>query len=645
MDVFEKVQKYIDKSASGEEEEHDFFYFEPWDVEERTPDILQKAKDDGFDLTDPTLVDQFGSDPHPFQTGYMLSNNKFRALNGGSQIGKSYAPKVEVWIMATGQIPYALRYEKGVDTGVKRKVTDENIRRFGRRNIDSEEVIDYNVKANKDGTWNCGNILGVGIYPSEKIAPPGSQIWIGTYSEAKTTYWWPSLADNMHNEFPEKFYDRTKGNNGLNKTDGIVYTQRGCRIMFLTYEMGHKRFEAKMAWAFIGDEEMPDQDIYNSAIQHAIWRSIVMTPLNGITFMKDILFPADKSKLIDIFHATQYDSPYQDKNDLESRRSGMAKWYRGSRIWGIFTDITGQPFYDREKLNMWLRSFTKVHKWATFAPTDKYFGIKSQPRITPILGLMDTPVRMYNADADDLMSTWRIYEDRKPGIGYLLTCDPSEGAETPDEVGDIAAAIISRQPIGEETKPVIVATIRSTLEAKPFARSCSFAMRYYNNAVCAAERGRGSANEAFGIEVEDYPHWFKFVTTQNSTGRQREKKGFDTNASTRDTIFDDIGDWLDEFNEEEYPCIPDEPLLRELSAAVVGKTASGKKRCDHTSNGTLDSAVAFGIMCYIHKNNPDQIKCNVREEPRQTNRSRFRKSEKSKVPCGLSGLGYRNGGS
>jgi len=649
MDVFDRLNEDLDRIADGDQEAHAFYFFEPWDVEKRPEEIIAKALEDGIDLRDPDFIRYVGQDPHQFQSGYMLSINKLRIMLGGSQIGKSFAPKIETAIMTTGEIPFSLRYDLGVDTKIKRKTTKENILRFGRFDSSSGEFIDFNWKSPESKgwkEWDCGNIIGVGVYPQEKIAPPGSQIWIGTFKEAKVNYWWPSVAENLYKEFPESFYDRTRGNKGTNKQDGIVYADRDCLVKFITYEQGHDRFEAKMAWSYIGDEEMPNSDIWHSAQEHAKFRSIVMTPLNGITWSKKLIFPKNRNKDIQVFHATQYDSPYQDKEDIEIKRKGMESWYRGSRCWGFFTEIKGEPFYDRKKILKWIASYSRVYEWKKFQPSKTYHEMISKPHITHLPGLMDTPVNSVLCSQTNKMNTWRVYEDPIPGVGYVLTIDPSEGAETPEAVGDICAATMSRPPMKEkeEIKPVMVATIRSTLETIQFARVCSYGLRHYNNALLAPEHGRGSANATLKLELDEYPYWYFLTTTQDSTGKQREKKGFDVNSATRDIIFELVRDWLDDFEEDEYPYIPDEPLLKELAAAVLSVKGE-KKRCDHTSEGTLDSAITFGIMCYIYKFDANQIRCNVEYTAKKKAISRFKKQPlQQKAPCGMSSIGYRNGG-
>ncbi|HUT59615.1 MAG TPA: hypothetical protein VNA25_17350, partial [Phycisphaerae bacterium] len=63
-------------------------------------------------------------------------------------------------------------------------------------------------------------------------------------------------------------------------------------------------------------------------------------------------------------------------------------------------------------------------------------------------------------------------------------------------------------------------------------------------------------------------------------------------------------------DENTYPECPDEWILREAAGAVVGKTRGGATRCDHPTNGTLDSLTAWGILWFVmQKEYNRQIKC------------------------------------
>jgi hypothetical protein len=172
--------------------------------------------------------------------------------------------------------------------------------------------------------------------------------------------------------------------------------------------------------------------------------------------------------------------------------------------------------------------------------------------------------------------------------------------------------------------------------ADVFARG----LRYYNNALLASESAvRGGANATFVNELNDWPYWFYFETTNDATGKVQSKKGFDTNASTRESLFDLAKDWINSFDVEAYPYIPDYDILRELYEAIQVETKSGKFKCDHTKKGTLDSVMAWCIMQYITKFKPEQIRCNVKEQEKPK-RNRH-ETPQQRAMCNLGGIGFK----
>jgi hypothetical protein len=282
-------------------------------------------------------------------------------------------------------------------------------------------------------------------------------------------------------------------------------------------------------------------------------------------------------------------------------------------VWGFHSEIKGKPYFDRLKLISWIHKFNPHFQLARFIPNEEYHGVAEQEKFgSPMPCLMEIGVSMKEVEDDNRQNTWRIYEPPKKFVPYLIAVDPAEGAEDPDAAADSCAAIIARAPDREagEKVPKICAVLRSTLETVLFARVCSHAMRKYNNALLAAETKRHAVNATFAAEVRHWPYWFHMVTIQDSTQRPRKQKGWDTNASTRASIFDYIGSWISEYTMDEYPEIPDQDLLRELAACVVGKNG----RPDHTSDGTLDLAVCLGIILYVMRNADEQIIYNGDEE-------------------------------
>jgi len=347
---------------------------------------------------------------------------------------------------------------------------------------------------------------------------------------------------------------------------------------------------------------------------------------------------------MDYFHASQYDSPYQINEKVDEKRKRYETWERQSRIWGMYSEQTGEPFYARAKLNTWVSRLTPTFRWKIIAPAGQYFKMVSRPRLTHVPGLMDVSITMNEVPGPNRMNTWRIYEDPIPNVAYIAPADAAEGSDNPDAAQDASACLIMRAPIPNDKhdNPVIAASIRSTLPPNPFARTVAPTLRHYNNALFAVERGIGKHNEAVGIELEDWPYWFMYTVTNDKTGKAKEQKGFHTKSASRDAIFELIRDWIDDYSEGQDPFLYDEPLLKELAAAVVGKATGGKIRCDHPSGGTLDTAICFGIGLWIFKYAADQIRCNLRtgsgKKSLARNRHGMIHSRHSVVP---EALGYR----
>lgn len=596
-DAFAQLEAEITSFGGDEQQYADYYLFEPWDVQERPEWLLKQARKDGIDLYSDALLPHIGRDPHPFQTGYMQSGKFFRALIAATQVGKSLVALMDMLVALTGEIPIALRHEAGVDSGIKRQLSKRNIRRFGRYDAVSNAFIDNDdsvVIPDNINEWTCGNVIGAGAYPMHKIGDLGAEGWLGTYMRALTSYWWPLFAEDGRRIIPEFLIDRTKGNGGYSRRDNIIYLIRDAKLTAITFESGYNRFEARKVFVIVLDEEPVDQRVVQAAQQHTEFLSMVMTPYNGITYTKNLFFDKvtpDK----EVFHATQYDSPYQNRGDIDMKRQNMPPYEIGSRVYGLHTEATGRPYYDREKLNAWLNRYTFPYKGTQFVPK------ADMDDATP-----DVDIR---EDQEDLQWVWRVYEEPKQGVAYLGVADPAEGAETPEEAGDTSCVMITRAPIGNETRPVICATLRSTLEIPFFARAVRYGLCAYNNAVLASETRRGAANATFASETRDYPYWYNHISINDATNKPKQHRGFDTNCATRSSLFDLITGWLGEHVAGEHPNIPDETLLRELLACIVGKNG----RPDHKKGHTLDMAICFGISLFVHKHAPEQIVCNKQE--------------------------------
>lgn len=614
ISVFDDLANTVDKYNERATNFDPFFFFEPWDCSAPDQDVIEKAAEDGVDLINGDIIRLAGNYPRLFQSGMLLSKAPVSVAQGGSQIGKTISPLIESAIMVSHQLPFSLRYERGVKTEIKRQISKQNVSRFGRFDSRTGTFIDKDADARFDPeSWDCGFITGAGIYPKEKFAPPGSQIWIGTLAESVKTTWWPKIAgDGKQRIFPVQFVDKTKGNDGANEGKLVVHCINDCRILIKTYEQKHTKFESEKAWMVVYDEEPTSKSIFVSGLEHGEYHRMSFTPLSGITWSKEAIF--NKENKYEFYHATQYDSPYQDRRKINTRRSGYQPWERQSRIWGIHSEQSGDPFFDRRKVNLWTQKFTYPHGLFEFRPTGNYYKMVSMSNITDVPGLMDVGVSRTSAKEYNERSVWKVYEDRKKGAAYVVAVDCAEGSEDASQAQDRNSAVIGRQDEDSE-KPVVVATLKSTLPTLAFARCVSYAMRYYNNALLASERGIGKDNEAFGQELDDYPYWFWYTTVNDKTNKANQRKGFCTTGQSREYIFELIRDWVDEHGDNDDPMLKDDILMKEIAGAVIGKTKGGtKSRCDHTRDGSLDMTVAFGILLYIFDKCQDQIRCNSYED-------------------------------
>jgi hypothetical protein len=587
----------------------DFYHYEPWDVPQRPQWVLDMAARDGVTLEGPDLRRCVGPAPHPFQIGYLLSRCFGRVLIAASQIGKSVNVAMEIVIRATGEIPFALRFPAGHDTGVKRLITMENIIRWGRRSLDTGEVMDHDVNAIEDGSWDCGTIKGVGVFPREKIVPAGSMIRLMSYQAMILQNWWPAFTGKSGSQLgrfiPQHLIDATEGsygNKGFHTQERVIHLQRGVSLKMLSYEAQRRGLEGITVPTYL-DEEPPKEEVWGALQTHITDWSLSETPWLGITWSRKILFPEVVTSHSQTFHACIYDSPYKTPAAIEKVRHGLdgKNWEIGARMWGIPTmQTTGTPYYDRDKINFWIQRFKIPFRLVRFEPTREWGGVKTNMSVYRSPGLLDTPVRQVEVSEEDERTVWRLYEERTDGAGYAIASDQAEGADTPEEAGDRSTAVAGRQHEDDPTRPVCVATLRSTLPVPQFAREVMYAARYFHNAMLAPENGRGSSNASFEAEARDWPHWFIDVMIRQSTRKERDYRGFCPTTDRRNALYERlIRNWLDTYEQDEYPGCPDEWILKEAAGAIVSMTRSGIKKCDHAPGETIDSLTAWGILLFI----------------------------------------------
>lgn len=622
MDAFDKIADVMADSKEAWRTQPAFWLFEPYSVGQRSPAVLAQALKDGVDLNAPYLMQHVGPAPHAFQDGYLLSTKFFRGLMAASQDGKSLSVFLDIAIRASGKVPLSLRYPAGHDTGVPREITPANIRRFGRRRVGSPQVIDYDDSAYRDGKWDCGNVTGVGVYPSSRILEPGGSIRLASFQKIVLESWWPAFTgrrkDGLGRFLLPELIDSRRGAvaaKGHNRQDYQVFLCRDITLQLLTYESGAEKFEAIKVPTYL-DEEPPNEDIVGAVVTHCTDWSLSETPIFGITYTKALLFPEVKSPDMETFHATAADCPYHTARELEKQRSILVDkpWEIGARFWGVPTEMQGKPYFNRPRLNLWLQRFKVPFKHVIFQPVQDWDGVKTNARTSRLPGLLDVPVRMVTVERDDKRATWKLYEDRKDGVGYVAASDQADGAETPEDAGDWSTCCIGRQrdPETDPTKPVLCATLRSSLPTPQFAREVMYAARYFNNAMLAPETGKGAANAAMTIVCADWPWWFLDTVEKWSTRKPKENRGFCPTQDRRDALYDTLmRDWFDQFDDDTYPEIPDEDILREAAAAIVGKTRGGTAtRCDHPRDGTLDSLTSYAILHFtMQEAFYRQIKC------------------------------------
>jgi len=590
--------------VAEEQEITQYLAFEPFDVTKRPSSVIEQMKLDNVDIYDPALVEVIGTDPHLFQTGYLLSTSPHRVLIAGSRIGKSECALMDAVISATRIVPYSLRAPKGRDTGIKRPITNENILRWGRRDALNGGLIDHDITAKRDDYWDCGTIIGVGIYPTSKFCPPGKQIWIGSTAQALLKYWWPKVFRGAQMRIPQEAMDLNKGANGYSKQNNIAHIQRDIDIILTSYESQYDKFEAEEAWMLILDEEPPDERILPAAASHTKFLSIVETPYRGITYTEDYIFNKDPKRRPEVFHACAYDSPYRPEDKIASDRKTFPPWEIKARIWGLFSEITGVPYFDREKLMKWTDEVKAKDRDLHFVKLAKMIPQKEYQNIEELAKI---DVKLEYVDNWNEQDVWRIFELPRPGVGYVAGVDIAEGAETPEEAADRQACSIVRMPLPgtDETEPVKVASLRSTLLVDPFANVVVQGCAFYNNALLAPESVRGYHNGAFMYAVNNYPYFFTMMTTNDKNRKPQSKKGFAPTSKSRETLYKIVERQVTDRDMHE-PCpFKDIDLVKELAMAIVGKNG----RCDHTRKGSLDTTTAHGIALYVCEVSPEQIRC------------------------------------
>lgn len=603
--------------ATRTDELHPFYLFEPWDVKPRSPEFFQQAMHDNVDLQSPELQAVLPPAPHDFQSA-LFHNADFIALTlAATQTGKSWAELHAAIAALTGEIPLSLRYDRGFVTEHLRPINRYNILIHGRRDKRTGEVLDHNPDHMLDPqSWNCGYITGAGKMNPKLICPnPGDRIWIGTGKEHRNQFWWPRLKEIL----PPSVLDTTRGTGGFSEQGHIAYLVDGMQICIITYEQQYTRFEARKVWWILLDEEPPDRRVWTACLTHCNYLRMSMTPYNGLSWTYTDIFRAIQrgEMKIPIYHATKYDCPFETAESISELRGNMEDWEIGARIYGLHTEATGAPYFDRNKLNGWIRREAGVEQSferKVYVPSEPYFEAISNPGVSDLPGLLDITVSertftaqfaggKFHAGPDDAGDYWKIYEPRREGACYYVPCDCSEGGD--EYAADLNASLIMRKPMDDEDPkwPIICASMITRSETDLFAQNVMLACRYWSNALLCAETRRAAANATFYSAAKSWPFWFLNAQENRASRKVRQVRGWDTSAAVRESIFGLMREYIGERGVDETSGIPVAYLLEELAGCVVGKNF----RPDHTTRSTLDVALAWGIGLWIYRHESVQI--------------------------------------
>ena len=566
-----------------------FNRFEPFDCPPRPQWLMDIARKYDVELK---------PEGNPFQIGALLDCTEtpgYDLSTAGSQTGKSRTFVIETIIMITGKVPISMSFDKGVDTGHARKVTKENIDRFGQL---------------PDGS--CGNIIGVGKYPIEKLTPKGEnsmEVWIASYKEIKEKMWRKRLEELI----PPTFLKDHRGNGGWSERRQTYSFVNGSLIRLITYEQKYKKTEGEWAHMIVLDEEPPDRHYFISAIEHCTYLRLCFSPINGLGWSYyDCYLPAiqNKNSPVKIFSCTQFDSPFQQRKKVEAKLLTYKDYEVKSRVFGEFSDVCGKPYYNYELTQQFLKAYIPRHTLARIIPMEKPETAR---------GAIDVKMRLEPSEKPG-EDVWEIYEKVNEHDAYWLSADVAEGNDNPDLAADASVAYIRRLPHADEKYPVMVAALKSRMRNIEFAWACLWAAVYHNCALIAPETGVSADGAVFITTILDYPYLYRHTSTNDKTNRLQVKLGFDNKSATRKYAFDLVGTWLVEHLDNSM--MYHYPLLKELSECITGKGG----RADHSERGSTDCIMAYGISEYVRDLALNQIKCNrqrPKDEPSESSNVRF----------------------
>ena len=601
---------------------------EDTELSQQMTNILEGKKDDPFYFYEPWEPEPFEREEYSkgFQTSFHQSTAKLRIVIAGNRIGKSMCEAVEAIIAMTGEVPYSMRYEKGHKTDIPRLWKDE-----GPESPGALARIRFGFIESKTDTWHpprkypdmprpewpkeapCGYIEGAGVYPPEKISKrTGDRWWICTYKQARDDRWVPFMSYYI----PSQYLNTEYTLDGYSVRDQRFKLTNRNSICFITYEQGPERVQSAGVFGISLDEEPKLRKFYTECDQRLMvggsegFMTMGFTPLLGLSWSyQDVFKPCVDGLLdeVEIYHATQYNSPYLSEDAVNSRAKRYKPYEVQARVYGRYSEMKGRPYYDFEKLC----GIEGKSGWI-----DTFIGGSKKKIIRPIVPLDEWNVEAFKnmkvvsetATFEDENVAWEIYEDNvHPEGAYFISVDTAEGAENEEDAVDRNAAFVHRLPIEEKGEnpewPVFVAALTSKMEVLPFARQVIYGAVYYNYATLVNEI-TGETGATFMSEVRDWPFFYRSVVLHDVTRKMRNKRGFETSAKTRTAVWDMVGDFI---NSHDKPgCMKNFLLLKECSQAIYGK----RGRPDHPDGGTSDCITAKGIALYVYKHGREQFHCN-----------------------------------
>lgn len=510
----------------------------------------------------------------------------------------TYSEVIDDIIMLTGELPFSLRIPKGQKTDYKREITKNNVKRFGRFDAYDGEFLDKKWKE-PDGTWDCGTVVGAGIYPKNKIAPYGSKIWIVTSKQIRDETWWPA----MRHMIPDSLIDKTKANLGFDNREFIIHLARDSKLNLKTYEQKADRLEGsgktqeyEKLHKITFDEEPPDQKFLSVALVRCAMVRLITTPYKGLSWTYDRIFKQG----VNVYHCTQYDCPYQDWNAINTAKKYMPKWEIGARIYGLHTGQAGRPYYEG-LLDLISKAI------ADYRESPEHVSLMCTTPWENIPELLIQEIMELDGDGNN-DTEWLIYEPKKEDGIYFLSVDTAEGTSTDEDRTDANAAHVFRFPIKDEKEswPVHVASIRTKIPADEFARLCLYGAVYWNYAMLVPE-AMGKSSGTFMAEIRDYPFIFTMNVINDRTRKQTERLGFFTTAKTRILLFDLLGSMMKDLAEVKCFGIRSKDVLKEISSCIVGKNG----RPDHEKRGSNDSLIAYAIGLYAFVHCKELLKTSV----------------------------------